>query len=60
MNDRTTPLRDPRALLTAAQLQKLRELEQAAQSAIEALHDEEKRLGVFNPGSTQTPRWSKP
>lgn len=29
-------------------------------TAIKALYDEEKRLGVHNPSNTQYPRWPKP
>lgn len=57
--------------LTTEQLAQLQRLEQAiydagidggmfASEAIQDLHDEEKRLGVYDPHNTKHPRWVKP
>jgi len=65
--EKPTPLRSLHALLTTDQRLRLHELEQAifhtegeVPAAIEAMHAEEKRLGVYDPRNTETPRWPKP
>ena len=63
------PMRDLRTLLTPAQRANLQRLENkiplarsiaGAEKAFAALINEEKRLGVYDPRNTQTPRWSTP